>query len=349
MNILDLSENEIEKIKKQLTENGSIIKKTKISDCDAKFSDAVVLSAVLLKRFIYVSIALYVALIVFGFVLSFVYKTYNNVNLSVIAAVFVICFITVAIFNNVNSDKKKETHAVYIKEGNFIFNFCNGVAETPDLFYVLSYTTVKQIDVLIYGIKKEHIYGKVTFVFDLPNCEVTHTVAYTDFTTIETYIKNNFPSLTEKITVDDKNKSYCDRTVKKTEITNTILAWACFAASALFIIVPLAMNYRNPAVIIAGVILLLTSAVIFVSKYVYTNLEQGALISGIFIIIGYCVPLFFILQSELTLLQCLAQNVEILLPTMLGNIGLCLYVYILCITVGKIRFKLKYRKNKYNL
>lgn len=346
MNVTDLSENDIEQIKKLSIENGNIIKKSRISSYDVKFSDVVVLSAKLIKFFIYLSIVLYVAFNIFGLVLSIVYDTFNTVNLfGIIVAIFVISFITIAIFNNVNTNKKKETNTIYIKDGNFIFNYCNDIVDTPDLFYILPYGNIKQLDVLIYGIKKEKLYAKVTFIFDLFGYDVAHTVLYANFTDIKSFIAEKFPSLMSKINVDNKKKSYYDKMNKKTEVRNFVFAAVCLAASVMITVIPLLLNYFNLALIIAGAVLFLTSVIIFISKFIYTNLEQGTLISGVFIIIGYCVPLFIVFDSEMPFLQCIAQDTEILLPTMLGNIGIALYLYIISITVGKIHFKLKYKKD----
>lgn len=57
--LLDLSEEEIDQVKQQLTEENKLVEKTKISKYDKKFSRTVTISMKLVKFFLFFGFALY--------------------------------------------------------------------------------------------------------------------------------------------------------------------------------------------------------------------------------------------------------------------------------------------------
>lgn len=344
MNINELSEKDFKKVKEQLIEKGNLVKQNSVKNYEAMFSEVVTLSSVVLKFFIFFSLALYLVFNVFGIVLAVKYNTIKGNLIEIVIGLLVVTFITIAIFTNINTNKKKKNYVLYVKDGNFIFNFYDAVV-VSQFYYILPYESIKQIDFLIYGAKKENLFGKITLVFSVLNYEVVHIIPYTNLTKIKDFLKRQYPSLTDKINIDNKKNSYYDKINKAEQVRNNIFLMACFLLSVMLVCVPLMFNYFNLSLIIAAVILFITSLIMFISKYIYTNLEKGVLISSVFIIFGYCLPLFFIFNSKLTFLHFISQNVEVLMPTILGNIGVCLYLYIICITISKICFKLKY-KNK---
>ena len=123
-NILDLPEAEIENVKNRLIADGNIIEKSAIKNSDAKFFQAVLTETVFLKFFLFFGFALFAVLNLSGMILSVIYNGFNLTTLIMqtigCGAILLICFV---IFRNIDTNKKTEREAIYIDDGNFIFNF----------------------------------------------------------------------------------------------------------------------------------------------------------------------------------------------------------------------------------
>lgn len=135
MNIQELSEKESENLKNKLADDGLIFEINTINKYDEKFFDIVTLTNSVTKLLLFFSVGLYVLFILSAVVLSVLYKTFNIVRIlaSIIVCV-VVMVISFGIFRNINTDKKAEKRALYIVNGNFVFNFNNGVTDTKKLF-----------------------------------------------------------------------------------------------------------------------------------------------------------------------------------------------------------------------
>lgn len=268
---------------------------------------------------------------------------YGSFNLgSVITQIFgcaVALFICFVIFRNLNTNKKTQKEVIYIYKDDFIFNFNNGIVKTPHLFYSLPSGSLQKIEFTVYGTRRKQIFGRVIFTFSILNYRVTHVINNANLTEIENYFKSENPTLLEKLVKDGKSKS----SGEKPKTVNAVLSsLGCVIVSVLFFVVPLALDYYNLSLIIAGCVFLLTAAIILLSPVLYTyHLVQGLILSCIFIIAGYCIPLFVILNGQTPFLSYIASNSLILLPTFFGNIGLCIYVYIVVLEFNKIIYLIK--------
>lgn len=348
MNITDLPEEEIKKLKNKLIEDGTVFETKGISSCNAKFFEVVTVSNVLIKFFLFFSLGLYTAINLIAVVLSIIYDFYNFINpIETVVGVFIIDFIVVAIFSNVNTNKKKEESVMCVKDDHFIFNFNDGITDTPRLFYSPPYTCVKKIDFLIYSLKKKQLFGNVTFTFDMDGYEATHTIKFTNLTKIEQLIKSAYPSLKTALYTDGKN-IWLSKPEKKPEKTKYILiAFAMLIASTLSIAIPITLKYHSVALIATSVILFIATVLIFLSCFVYLfSLVKGIVISSVFTIIGFCIPLLIMEIDAVSVWDCIIQNTQILMPTVFGIIGLCLFAYSAVIVVGKTRYVISKRKNK---
>ncbi len=340
-NISDLSEDEIEQIKSLLISDKKIIT-NKPKHYDKKFFQTVLTSAKIVKICLFTCFALYALLNLFGIILSVVY---NNLNFTTLIGQFIGCFsvsfVCIVIFNNINTNKKTEKEILYISNGKFVFNFNNGIVDSPDLFYCLSYESLQKIEFEIYGTRKRTTYGRVVFTFDVLVYQVTHTINLTNITQIENYIAQNYPMLVEKIIKDGKSIAF-NKKSKYNKIKNFLYSLNCLIASLLFIVIPLLFDYFNLSLIIAGSVFLLTAIIVFISPYLYTyHLRQGLIVSTVFIIIGYLIPLFIILNSNVPFLEYLASNSLLLLITFFGNIGLTFYLYIVALVLNKFNYLIK--------
>ena len=346
MNLTELPQEKLREIKDRLTEDGLVVKHDGIKGYDAKFFETVTASNVLIKFFLFFSLGLYTLINLVGVILPIVFKSASIVNpLATCVGVLAVDFIISAIFYNVNTNKKKERSVIYVKGDNFIFNFSDGVSDTPKLFYSLPYDSVKKIEFLIYGLKKGELFGGVTFTFGVLDYEVTHVIRYTNLTQIKRLIEDKFPSLLGVLTVDGKNEKYSEPKHSK-HLKYYLISLALLVPSALLIAIPLALNFVSIALIACGVILLISAVIALLSVFLnLTSLVQGAIVSGAFIIIGFCVPLFIIELSGLSPLDYILQNNEILMLTIFGIVGLCLFAYTLSIFIGKIRYALKRKQN----
>ncbi len=343
MNINELPDGEIKNFKKELIENGTIFEKDKIKSYDAKYFEKVTVSNILIKFFLFFSLGIYTIINFAGIVLSIVFNSYNLTNpLATIIGVLVIDFIVFAIFNNINTNKKKEENAVYIKDDKFIFNFTDGVSETPKLFYSLSCDSVKKIEFLIYSLRKGQLFGSVTFTFQVLDYEVTHSIRFTNLTKIEQMLESKFPLLLHNLFIDGKNPNYTEPIKSPKRLKYIFVSLALFVASILLTVIPIVFNYYSIALIVAGVILFVTSMIVFSACFICLfSLVPGAIVSAVFIIMGICLPIFIIENSSASFLDNIIQNPEILMPTVFCIIGLCLFVYTGIIVIGKLCYVIK--------
>ncbi|MDE6047131.1 MAG: hypothetical protein K2F56_00730 [Anaeroplasmataceae bacterium] len=342
MNLFELSEEEKDSVKKTLLENEIVFEKKKIKQYESKYFELVTISNILIKFFLFFSLGVYVVINLVGVVLSILYSSNITNPFMDIVGLCIICFIISAIFMNVNTNKKKEDSIIYVNDNHFIFNFCDGVVETPTLYYMLPYDSIQKIEFIIHSVRKKQIFGSVTFTFTVLGYEVTHTIRYTNLTGIEELLKDKFPSLLPNLFQDGKNKTHTEKIKDKKKIRCICGSFAIFALSIGVILVPYFLKYHCVACIIASVILMITASVVFLSPFLYTyHLVQGSIVSGIFILIGICVPCFLIESSQMSFLEYVIQNNSALLITIFGIVGVCLYAYILPIIVGKAVFMLK--------
>lgn len=347
MNILNLSEKEFEKVKNQLIKEGNIINKPKISQYDEKFFQVVTTSMILVKFVIFFSFFLYALLNLLGIVLSVIYKNFNIISsviqIIVCVAVLLVCYV---IFGNINVNKKTEKESIYLYNDNFIFNFSNGIVETPNLFWSLSCENLHKIEIIVYGTRKKQVYGRVIFIFTVLNYRVTHTINYANITEIKNCIANKYPTLFSKIVIDGKSKRFKESTKDNPKGKTILCAFGCLIASISFFVIPLCFNYFNLALVITGSVLLLTSGMLFLSLSLYAyHLVQGLILCSFFIIIGYCIPLFIIMNSRFPFLEYIASNHLLLLITFFGNIGFCLYLYCIVLLLNKINYLIKSKKD----
>lgn len=347
MNILDCSEKEIDKIKNQFISDGLIIEKSRITKYDEKFFETVTLTNFVVKFFIFFSLGLYILFNVFCIALSIYYETFNIVSviapLIVCVAVFIISF---AIFGNINTNKKVDKNVLYVIGDNFVFNFNNGIVETPKLFYSLPYDSVTKIEFIINRLRKSQLLGSVTFSFLVSDYEVTHTIQNTNLSQIGQALKTKFPSLLENLIVDGRSKD--DVIIVKNNKGKYLgISFGLTAVAILMLTLPRVFDVDLVSLAVFGAIFLITALVVFLSPYLYScHWVRGALISLVFMSAGYLPPLIFIEMSDMPILQYLAEGNLILLPTFFGNIGLCLYASVLLQTIGKIVYKLKSKSRK---
>ncbi|MDE5990446.1 MAG: hypothetical protein K2H36_02555, partial [Clostridia bacterium] len=140
MDLLELEENKLNEVKKILIADGTIFEKKNITKYDAKFFETVTLSNALIKFFLFFSLSVYAVINLIGLVLSIIYDPNSSLDIiGTLIGLFAICLIISAIFRNINTNKKKEEFPIFITGENFIFNFTDGVVETPKLFYTLPY------------------------------------------------------------------------------------------------------------------------------------------------------------------------------------------------------------------
>ncbi|MDE7329066.1 MAG: hypothetical protein K2N57_04910 [Clostridia bacterium] len=349
MNLLELEKNELNEVKEILIEDGTIFKKNNITQYDAKFFETVTLSNALIKFFLFFCLGIYLIINLIGLVVSIIYNRNFSIDvLGTLAGLAVICFIVFAIFRNINTNKKKEEFPIYIKGENFIFNFTDGVVETSKLFYTLQYDSVQKIEFIIYGSKKKQLFGSVTFTFKVLDYTVTHSLRYTNLTAIEDYIKSELPTLLDKLIVDGKTNKVIEITNKNHILKNSLIALASLIVAIALIAVPYMLNFKSLALTVSGAILILTSVIVFFSSYLYTHfLVQGIMISSVFIIIGFCVPMLIIERSNVSVIDYIIQNPQILMITIFGIIGLVLYVYIVTINISKMHYMI-YKKQYHN-
>ncbi len=343
MKLSDLSEEEINKIKNQLIENGTIFQKKKKLSYDTKFFETVTISNILIKFFLFFTLGIYAIINLIGFVLSILYN--NNTKIVTVIGVSAICFIVFAIFRNINTNKNKEEFAIYVKDDNFIFNYCNDVLSTPDLFYSLPYDSIKKIEFLIYTLRKKDIYGSVTFTFTVCGYDISYIIRFTNLTNIQKLLKSKFPSLLKNLIIDGKSIYLTEPRKNKHKLKFILISLTTLVMSVLLFIIPYILNYHSIALIISSIVLFITAINIFLSCYIYTfYLVQGIIISSVFIIIGFCVPLFIIENSGIAFMNFVILNNEVLMPTVFGIIGVCIYSYIINIIISKIYYILKSKR-----
>lgn len=340
MNLLELEENKLNEVKKILIADGTICEKNNIKEYDAKFFESVTLSNTLIKFLLFFSLSLYVVINLIGLVISIIYDPNFSIDLiGTIIGLFAICLIVSAIFSNINTNKKKEECPIFIKDENFIFNFTDGVAKTSKLFYTLPYDSVQKIEFIIHGLKRNQLFGSVTFTFKVLDYTVTHSLRYTSLTAVENFIKSALPCLLDKLIVDGKANEDIDITPKNHVLKNSIISLAILIVAITSIVVSYSLNFKSLALTISCAVLILTSVIVFFSSYLYTHfLVQGIIISSVFIIIGFCAPMLIIECSKISILNYIIQNPQILMTTIFGIIGLCLYIYIVIINISKIRY-----------
>ncbi len=342
--LTDLTEEQIDTIKNNLIAEQIIFETKKVNDFDIKFFETVTISNTLIKFCLFFSIGVYLIINLAGIILAIVKDTIKN-PLNNIVGLLAICVIVVAIFSNIPTNKKKEENALYIKGNNFIFNFNNGVTATPHLFYALPSTSLQKIEFIIYCLKKGQIFGGVTFTFKVLDYVVQHQIRYTNLTAIENLIHDKFSLLSNSLVIDGKGATNQEPTKHKQKLKYNLMATTALITALLLFVIPYALNYRSLALTIAAAIQLVTAILSFLANWLYTyHLVPGLTISAVFIIIGFLVPLLVIETSGLTFFNYLLQNSEILLPTVFGIIGLCLYAYSMVIIGGKIGYKLKNKK-----
>lgn len=346
MNLLELEEQELNEVKKILIENGTIFKKTKINQYDAKFFETVTLTNTLIKFFLFFSLGVYMVLNLIGIIVSIVFDP--NISIDIIGTlvgIFAICFIVFSIFSNINTNKKKEEFPIFIQGENFIFNFSDGRIESSNLFYTLPYESIQKIEFIIHSLKKDQIFGSATFTFKVLDYTITYSLRYTNLTILEETIKNKFPTLLDQLSIDGKANKRINLTKNHQKLKNSLISLAVFLVGISFIVVPYFLNFKSLALLVSGIILILSSIVVFLSSYIYTYfLNQGIIISSVFILIGFCLPIFIIEHSHHSILSYVIQNPSIVMPTIFGIIGFCLYIYIIIINLSKILYILKVRK-----
>ncbi|MBD5100005.1 MAG: hypothetical protein HDT29_01710 [Clostridiales bacterium] len=348
MNLLELEENKLKEVKKILIEEGTIFEKSNIKKYDAKFFETVTLSNTLIKFFLFFSLGLYVVINLIGMIISIIFDSSFSIDIiGTLVGLFAISFIVYAIFSNINTNKKKEEFPIFIIGENFIFNFTDGVVETSKVFYTLPYDSVQKIEFVIHSLRKNQLFGSVTFTFEVLDYTVTHSLRYTNLTAIENFIKGKLPSLLDKLIVDGKSNIDIETTNNNQILKNSLISLAILIVAITSIIVPYLLNFKSLALTISCVILILTSVIIFFSSYLYTHfLVQGIIISSVFIIIGFCVPMLIIERSQISIINYIIQNPQILMTTIFGIIGLCLYAYIVIININKIHYMI--HKNEYH-
>ena len=338
MDLLELEENELKEIKQTLIADGTVFEKKKITEYDAKFFETVTLSNYAIKFFLFISLGVYAAINLSALIASMIYRgNFSGDIIGILIGLAVICLIVSAIFSNVNTNRKKEKFPIFIKGESFIFNFSDGVTETLNLFYSLPYESVQKIEFVIYGIKKKQLFGSVTFTFKVLDYTVTHTIRYTNLTAIKDNLKIRFPELLDKLIIDGNGN---EKTKNRPKLKNHLISLAILAAAVSLIAVPRLLNFNSIALTISGALLILTAIIVFLSCYI-NLLNQGIIISSVFIIIGFCVPLLIIEFSKTPIFDYIIRDPEILMPTIFGIIGLCLYVYILITNVNKIHYIIK--------
>ncbi len=338
MDLLELEENELKEIKQTLIADGTVFEKTKITEYDAKFCETVTLSNYAIKFFLFISLGVYAAINLSGLIASMIYRgNFSGDIIGILIGLAVICLIVSAIFSNINTNRKKEKFPIFIKGESFIFNFSDGVTETLNLFYSLPYESVQKIEFAIYGIKKEQLFGSVTFTFKVLDYTVNHSIRYTNLTAIKDNLKIRFPELLDKLIIDGNGN---EKTKNKPKLKNHLISLAILAAAVSLIAVPRLLNFNSIALTVSGALLILTAIIVFLSCYI-NLLNQGIIISSVFIIIGFCVPLLIIEVSKMPIFDYIIRDPEILMPTIFGIIGLCLYVYILIMNVNKIHYIIK--------
>ena len=338
MNLLNLPETEFATVKKQLLDQGLVFESKKITDYQAKYFETVTISNTLIKFFMFFSLAVYVLVNLAGLVITFIYNPSNGgTQLGTLVGVGAICLIVAAIFLNINTNVKKEEYPIYLKNRHFIFNFSNGVVETPTLFYNLPIDHLTQIEFVVHKLSKKQILGSVKFTFKLLDYEVVHALRYTNLTAIEDYLARNLPNLLHLIICDGKRRTDQKPMQKPARGKNYLIGAAVLLSGVLLLVLPGCLHYYRLALIIAGAILTLTALLILLSGWLYVgDCVPGLIISSIFIIIGVCVPWFIWETSGLSLLDYVIQDPQILLPTIFGIIGLCLYTHLVVIIVGKL-------------
>ncbi len=346
MNIKDLFEDESEKLKNQWINDGYVFEKTKIKNYDEKFFNIVTFSHFVIKFLLFCSVGLYILFNIFCILLSVYYKTFHILNIFapviVCAFVFIISF---SIFNNINVNKKVEEEVLYIMDNQFIFNFNNGIVETPKLFYSLSYDSIQKIEFIIYRLRKSQWFGSVTFTFLVSGYEVTHTIPNANLSQIKECLKTKFPSLRNKLIIDGKNKDN-ERKVNHSKARYFLTSFGLLVVGILFIVIPYFLKINFISLKIFSVIFFVTAFLIFLSPYLYTySFVHGTILSLIFLLVGYLIPLIIIEGSSLPFLFYVANNTFILMPTFFGNIGLCFYISFLFQYFSKIIFKLKMKNH----
>lgn len=340
MDLIDLTEEQLNEAKNQLFEKEMIFECKEIKGYDAKFFETVTVSNTLIKFFLFFSMGIYILINLAGMIVSFLNDTLNN-PIGNIVGLFAICFIVFAIFSNVNTNKKKEENALFIKDNNFIFNFTDVAVENPNLFFSLPYDSLKRLEFVIHKLKKGQIFGGVTFTFHLLDHEVHHAIRFTNLSKIKTLIEKKFPDLMSCLVIDGKGKE-CEPVKSNRKLKYSLISLAVLVASLLLTIIPYALNYRSIALIISAIVLFITAILAFLSIFIYTcHLIKGIIISSVFIIMGFCVPLLAIEISGISIFNYVSLNSEILLPTFFGIVGLCLYAYCIVIIFGKLQYKIK--------
>ncbi len=343
MDLLDLPETEIEAVKTQLMADGTIFESNKVKHGDTRFFETVTVSNTLIKFLLFFSVGLYAVINVLGNLCALIWGTGDVVgSLEVMVGIFMICFIVIAIFSNINTNKKKEENVMFVNGKHFIFNFNDGVTETPKLFYRLPYERLEKIEFLIYRCRKEQLFGCVTFTFRVLDYQVTHTIRYTNLTKIEQCLQQNFPALLGNLVVDGKSEKYHEPTKNKPKLKCMLIALALVVAAVFLIVLPRLWHFESLALTVVGVLFIITAVVVFSSFYLYTYfMVQGVLVSCVFLIMGICVPWLIVEISGVSFVTYLLYDPQILMPTIFGIIGLCLYSYQLIIWFGKIHYQFR--------
>ncbi len=339
INNKELSE---EQIKQEFITKGILIEKSNMKDYDKKIFQNVSLSMKLVKLFLFLSLFFYALINIFGVVLSI---TYHKFSLATFLgqtvgclAVLLLCFV---IFRNINTNRSIERETLYVSQDNFLFNYTNGVVPTPNLFYCLSYEYLHKIEFEVYGKRKNQVFGRVIFTFQVLDCQIKHYINFVNLTEVKHYITSRWSTLLTKLVVDGKSERTED-TPRNKKRSASLYSIGCLLFSALFFVLFLMCNIYNLSLVIAGAVLLFSAILIFISCFLYFyHLIQGIILSSIFMIIGFCIPLFIFFETELPLLEFIASNNLLLLIMFFGNIGLVLYGYCIAFYVNKISYLIR--------
>lgn len=176
---------------------------------------------------------------------------------------------------------------------------------------------------------------------------VTHSLRYTNLTLIEELIESKFPTLLNVLFIDRKTKNEIKVIKNNKKLKNISLSLTLIIIAISLIVIPYILNFDCLALTISGITLIISAVMIFLSSYLYTNfLVQGIIVSNIFIILGFFMPLLIIKLSNLSTTYYIIQNPQILMVTIFGVIGLCLYAYSTKIFISKIHYMLNKKFHK---
>ncbi len=332
----------LEQSKEEFITKGMLIEQSNMNNYDKKFFQNVTPSIKIVKLVLFLSLLIYVLINILGVVLSITYHTFSIATFlgQTIGCltVLLLCFV---IFRSINTNRNIERETLYISKDTFLFNYNNGIVPSPNLFYCLSYEYLQKIEFEVYGKRKKQVFGRVIFTFKVLDCQIKHYIHYVNLTEIKNYITSRYSALNTKLVVDGKGETSEDMPKNKRSFLYSLV---CLLLSTLCFVLPFALEKYNASFVIAGVVLLFTTILIFLSRFLYFyHFIQGIILCSIFVIIGFCIPLFVFFESGLSLLEFIASNSLLLLIMFFGNIGIVFYGYCIGFYVNKISHLIRNR------